>query len=82
MLCLQELIISKQYCHMLNTCQRDYLGQEVSPVEKGEGMEWNGREGEGVEGRGGEGRGGEGKGGEGRDDCNTYSNDTTTFKYK
>ena len=51
-LCLQELIISKQDCHMLNTCRRDYLGYEVYPVEKGEGME-------------GKGRGGEGSGGEG-----------------
>ena len=34
--------------------------------------------GEGGEGRGGEGRGGEGRGG--RDDCYTYSNDTTIFK--
>ena len=32
-LCLQELMISKQDCHTLNTCHRDYLGYGVSPVD-------------------------------------------------
>ena len=47
------------------------------------GREGKGREGRGWEGRGGDGRGERERGMEGseeRDDCYTYSNDTTIFK--
>ena len=37
-LCLQELMISKQDCHALNTCHRDYLGYGVSPVDASLGV--------------------------------------------
>ena len=37
-LCLQELMISKQDCHILNTFHRDYLGNGVSPVEASLGV--------------------------------------------
>ena len=37
-LCLQELMISKQDCHMLNTFHRDYLGYGVSPVDASLGV--------------------------------------------
>ena len=37
-LCLQELMISKQDCHMLNSCHRDYLGYGVSPVDASLGV--------------------------------------------
>ena len=38
MLCLQELMISKQDCYMLNSCHRHYLGYGVSPVEASLGV--------------------------------------------
>ena len=37
-LCLQELMISKQDCHVLNSCHRAYLGCGVSPVDASLGV--------------------------------------------
>ena len=37
-LCLQELMISKQDCHVLNSCHRVYLGYGVSPVDASLGV--------------------------------------------
>ena len=37
-LCLQELMISKQDCHILNTCHCDYVGYGVSPYDASAGV--------------------------------------------
>ncbi len=37
-LCLQELMISKQDCRILNSCHPDYIGHGVSPYDASSGV--------------------------------------------